>query len=130
MKLDHECVREILLHLEDNLGLDYMHANEIELKDYPQDVINYSVMRLIEADYLIADIESADDEVDITISTITWKGHEFLDTVRDKEVWKKTKGFLSKFASVSLQFTEKVAADVITNMLTQYLNGQLQPPIF
>lgn len=43
------------------------------------------------------------------ISQLTWKGHEFLDDVRDPDIWRKAKGRAKTIASVSFGFIWEIA---------------------
>jgi hypothetical protein len=46
----------------------------------------------------------------IGISTLTWEGHEWIDTVRDPRVWDETKATLQESgASPSFELTKAVA---------------------
>lgn len=128
MKLNHDCVREFLLYIEDNVEMDQkpVDVRDVYLKRYSENEIRYAAKKLSEAGYIKALMQPYDDEIEIYIKEITWEGHKFLDTIRDNEVWRKTKGFLAKFASVSLSFTADVASQVIATMLSQYM--QLPPP--
>lgn len=40
---------------------------------------------------------------------MTWNGHEFLDAVRDPEIWQKTKDGASKVGSASIEFLWEMA---------------------
>ena len=128
MRLDHDCVRNFLLYLEENLEIDQkpVDVRNIHLKRYSENDIRYAAKKLSEAGYIKVMMHPYDNEIEIYVQEITWEGHKFLDTIRDNEVWRKTKGFLAKFASVSLSFTADVASQVIVSMLSQYM--QLPPP--
>lgn len=41
---------------------------------------------------------------------LTWSGHEFLDTVRDPEIWEQTKAGAAKLGSLSLGMLAEIAA--------------------
>lgn len=48
---------------------------------------------------------------------ITWDGHEFLMTIRDNEVWRKTKDAASKVGGASVAFLWEIAkAEVKTKL--------------
>ena len=49
---------------------------------------------------------------------ITWAGHEFLDTVRDPEIWRKTKNGADQLGS----WTIKILAD----MASGYVRAKAQ----
>lgn len=40
---------------------------------------------------------------------LTWQGHEFLETVRDPEVWARTKEGAQKAGNFGLQFVVEIA---------------------
>ncbi len=132
MKLNNECVRDLLLYIEENVGLnEYLSIRKSKIKNYSHEELIYTSKKLHEAGYINAEIEDyLDGGHEIYIYSLTWNGHKFLDNVRDNKVWKTTKGIVSKFSSVSLGIIENVAAQVITNIITQQMglpqNGQ--PP--
>lgn len=64
MKLNQDCIRDILLYLESNLKLDkYMMHKELinNLTDYSKEDIEYSLLKLDEADFVDMHIVSADN---------------------------------------------------------------------
>ncbi len=49
---------------------------------------------------------------------LTWKGNEFLDTIRSDAVWKKTKERLAKAGgTASVQVISEVAGAIVRNLL-------------
>jgi hypothetical protein len=62
---------------------------------------------LIEAGFLKGKIEMGTPLH--VISRLTWKGHEFLDDIRDSGIWEKTKKRLSGLPSVSLSIVAEIA---------------------
>lgn len=46
--------------------------------------------------------------------SITHNGYEFLDAVRDEEVWKTTKGIIAKTGGWTLGVIASVATEIIT----------------
>lgn len=90
MKLDKELVREILLAVEAAPTDDRGAVVEIAGRD-PR-AVNYHVEILTEAGLLRAqEIGGLGDESWWYVDRLTYAGHEFLDTVRDGEVWRRTK---------------------------------------
>lgn len=51
------------------------------------------------------------------ITLITWAGYEYLDSVRDDEVWRVTKSAVNRFGSASLEVVKQVAAETIKKMI-------------
>lgn len=51
---------------------------------------------------------------------LTWEGHEFLDSVRDAEVWSKTKEAASSFGSYGLDMLKDLAKGFIKTKIKQH----------
>ena len=119
MKLNADCVRDIMLYLEKNLELvSYIDSSEINIKYYLED-IKYTCSKLIEANYLNGEVKvGLDGNMSVYISSITWNGHQFLDNIRSSTVWNKTKETAVKLGSVSISFLSNIAAQVIANVIS------------
>ncbi|MGG5372850.1 hypothetical protein IGI67_004523 [Enterococcus sp. AZ196] len=89
------------------------------LKEFSKEEILYNSILLINAEYLSGKNSMVDyaGNVMFELNGLTWSGHHFLDTVRDPKVWRETKKVAGKFASVSLTFTERIAASIITGLI-------------
>ncbi|PHL20883.1 DUF2513 domain-containing protein [Enterococcus faecium] len=129
MKLNQDCVRDILLELEKKLDLNtQLYKNDLltfsSYEKYGEKDFFYTLLKLTEAGYLNAKVTAgANNPVfSVNISSISWKGHEFLDSVRDNEVWKQTKSIIFKFSSVSITTIENIASNVITQLISKQLN--------
>ena len=123
MKLNNECVRDLMLYIEDNLELgNYIDVATIEELEYSIDILLYTAIKLHEAGYTNSTIDlDIENQPEVIIHSITWQGHKFLDNIRDDKVWKTTKNIISKFSSVSFSIIEKISAQVITNLINQYM---------
>ncbi|QHM55684.1 DUF2513 domain-containing protein [Leuconostoc mesenteroides] len=123
MRLNQDAVRDILLFVESNLEFnkffnlkDFYEAET--LKKYDNDTIKYTLLKLSETDYLHSNpLISNNDLRDFSTGMLTWEGHEFLDTVRDKEVWSKTKAVSSKLESVSIGMLSRIGTGVINHII-------------
>jgi len=105
MKLDYDCIRDVLLFLEENLTLEndfsfsHMLSTEIVLQEQltdfyaPQDIY-YSIYNLYQCGFLEAYEVSADDVTIFSVYNITYEGHEFISHIRDNTFWKKLKSKL------------------------------------
>ncbi|MUV37805.1 hypothetical protein JNUCC1_01611 [Lentibacillus sp. JNUCC-1] len=124
MELNHDCARDLLLSIEKhtNLNEHLMHDEVInlpELIDYNRDTIIYTAQKLQEAGFINGNFDSYfDGVVYISISSLTYNGHVFLDTVRDNVVWKETKKAASNFSSVSLPILLDIGAAYLKNKLS------------
>lgn len=126
MKLNHDCIRELMLYIEENLEFGEMiDMSIITISDFSEEDTIYSAVKLHEAGYLSGDVvQTLGGEYRAMIRGITWEGHKFLDTIRDNQVWSHTKTVLSKVSSASISFTSSVASQVLTNLISQSLGGQ------
>lgn len=128
MKLNHECIRDCLLALEDNLGVTNSIDSKklIEALDYDNDEAFYALQKLSEEGFIIGGptvvypIGPALKSYE-PITDITWKGHEYLDAIRDGKIWKKTKDITSSLKSVPLS----IMKDVATQVISQYIKGNI-----
>ncbi len=119
MVLKHDCVRDTMLYLEENLTIDnIITTSAIKINKYDIDDIIYTIEMLNDAGYISAKYCGYDDKPIYSISSLTWDGHQFLDNIRDNEVWKKTKTIASKFSSTSLNLISNIAAQVISNLIS------------
>ncbi|WEV36256.1 DUF2513 domain-containing protein [Lactobacillus sp. ESL0677] len=126
MKLNKECVRKVLLYIEkSNYGVAIGFDNLVnDLSKYDKDTVSYTLLKLEEANYIKANLDSgmAEDHRIIlsggTINEITWSGHQFLDTIRDPKIWSKTKEVANKLEDISITLLSKIAVTVIEDVIT------------
>ena len=120
MKLNHDCVRACMLYLEEELGVNSrINLVGVHLKEYSDDDVLYSFIKLSEAGFINGKPQPAGNNpayVFITTS-ITYEGHKFIDSVRDDKVWSATKKISSNVASVSIYIMTTIATNVLTKML-------------
>lgn len=89
MKLDKELVREILLAVEaHNEALGWMN---LKVEGRADKDVSYHVMLLDEAGLLSGVSLGGLNQFKWQPKRLTYQGHEFLETVRDGEVWRRTK---------------------------------------
>lgn len=123
MKLNQDCIRQVLLDIEQNVELEtvgYEQAiSQKTFETFSREEIIYSIMKLKEANYINASIRniSGSGFPLILFGSITWEGHKFLDNVRDSQVWSKTKAVAKHLESVSITLISNIASQVITNLI-------------
>ncbi|KWS19008.1 DUF2513 domain-containing protein [Pseudomonas syringae] len=94
MKLDKDLVREILLAVEAH---DHPQGwMTLTLEGRESELVSYHVMLLDEAGLLSGISLGGLNHFEWQPKRLTYKGHEFLDTVRDGEVWRRTKAGAEK----------------------------------
>ncbi len=130
MKINPDCIRDVLLYLEKNLTYNHereygIEHNSITLttiieqlhKDhnYEPDDVKYSVEKLLEIRYIISDKMTTGNNKSIiscSISDISYDGHQFLNTIRPDTVWQATKKGASKLGIMSMHALSSIAMKV------------------
>lgn len=123
MKLNKDCVRDVLLSCEELLKMDedgYMDSLSHEelgqaLPNYKTEDIIYTVVKLKEAGFLDVKVTRASGNilVDVRIYDITFTGHEFLNDIRDDNNWKKVKEIAKSVGAFSINMIAQIAVGVI-----------------
>ena len=127
MKLNHDCIRAILLDVEETSKLNVFLSLEelLQLKrisKFPTDEVEYSIVKLKEAGYIDVSLSYGNNKLTwVNMGLLTWEGHKFLDNIRDENVWKDTRNILSKFTSTSISIASDIASSVITKLIEKQL---------
>jgi predicted transcriptional regulator len=112
MKRDWEVIREILLQLEKKPA----DKDSLEVADFPEDkrdAVTYHVELLKEAGLIHAEVGQTAESTYFFANRLTWKGHEFLDAIRNDTIWNRTKqSFLLKGLSMTFDLVKTVAMDI------------------
>jgi len=129
VKLDHDCVRDVLLTVEaatrGQLRLPYLCR---QLPQYDEDALNYTCLKLSEGGYLDAEIHAVCGETFpalIWINSMTYQGHEFLDTIRDDTNWGRVKATAKKAGVFSMSALAEISQGVAQAAITAALQGHL-----
>src|SRR5699024_4384362 len=120
MKLNIECIRDVLLTSEEETDL----SNEVlnidtltvmpRLNCYKEDDIVYTIKKLKEARYIEADVKLYPEGHIAMIKHLTDEGHMYLDNIRDDGIWKKAKEKASKISSsVSINIISNIAMKLL-----------------
>lgn len=93
-----------------------------ELKDFSKAEVAYASKMAIEADLIDAQIIDCDACImDIRYYGLTYEGHQFLDTVRENKVWRRTKDIISSAGGASLSIIKTIATECLTNYIKNHL---------
>ena len=94
MKRDMELVRKVLLATEENPDPIFRLTN-LNIDGYTQVEISYHVKMLSDAGFVTAqNLTTQNDGLCWMPKSLTWEGHEFLDTIKNDTVWRKTTEFV------------------------------------
>ncbi|MEH0802432.1 DUF2513 domain-containing protein [Vibrio alginolyticus] len=121
MKRNMTLIRRLLLSIE-------KHPDRISgfnFENYKPEDINYHVALLIDAgllegDYVRSHSSSSMAPARFVITSMTWAGHEFLDNLRQEDVWNVIK---TKFKDDSVETVIAVAKDLAANFAKKKLQG-------
>ena len=120
MKRNMDLVRSILLAIEENPTPSvegYLAIPEVE-----PGPVTYHLHLLKEAGYIDAYAAlDANTEYGFLMqdASLTWRGHEFLDDIRDAEIWKKTKAGAAKAGSWSVGLLGELARGYLRQKATE-----------
>lgn len=126
MKLDPDCIRDILLTAEDKTGYgDLFQLPEDlsscpKLEKYTEDEVMYHLRQCIYSNLLICGKE--DLAGNIQIHDLHPKGHEFIANIRKDNIWGDVKAVCGKVGSTSLTAITQIASAVVTEIIKAQLN--------
>lgn len=127
MKLNYDCVRSVLLTVEksktidEELNLNPLTVETIfeQLPKYEDNEILYTIEKLKEAGYISAALQfAAGHFIDGAVSSTTYSGHEYLDNIREPDVWRKVKAMLKNAGATTLPLISQAAQMLIGSQLT------------
>lgn len=108
VKRDMDLMREILLKIESKPDLI---PKTIEMPEYDREVVGRQTELLFDNGFIdgIDQRNMSESFRYIFARDLTWSGHDFLDSVRDPEIWEKTKKGVSEAKSFSFELLKALA---------------------
>lgn len=124
MKRDMELCRKILLEIEEFPTSEKI--DNLEIDGYSDEQVSYHCKLLQEAE-LISDYK-VDRFINGTstfrVGSLTWKGHDYIDKIREDTIWNKTKETIkSKGLPMIFSVIEHIAAEIIASMTEGAIRG-------
>lgn len=133
MKINPDCIRDVLLCLEKNLTINSSTSTMnsislLKLKElmssqynnrYNNDDIWYSVYLLHQVGYIEADIINSGTYTMIkcSIRNITWQGHQFLNDIKPQAIWQVVKDKASELGGMSINGLKIASRTAIEEMV-------------
>ena len=117
MKRDWEIIRRILLKTEELGPGNSLRSSDFE---YEPEITAYHVKLLKEAGLLEAFIGEflGGGPPHFDLFSLTWSGHEFLDSIRDDNIWQETKfKVLDKSGSMTFEVIKSVAIELAKGLI-------------
>jgi hypothetical protein len=128
MKRDMDLIRSVLLGIEDHPklnGTEIMQYDEnkdnLGISGYSENQVVYHIDMLIEAGLVKGEKVYGGP----LIEKLTWSGHEFVDAVRDPDIWRQTKEGAKKASGFSLELLRDLAKGLIKKKIEEHTGIQL-----
>lgn len=113
MKRDMDLIREILTLINDDPKYDgmqefyYRTAEAFGIRDHSNEEVAYHLGLLIESCYVDGAVSPV---LPMVVRKLTMRGHDFLGSISDPGIWKKTKERLKDLPGVALPIVAEVAS--------------------
>ena len=122
MKRDWDVVRKILLKLEE-LEDTSSQLEPDKINGSDEETVSYH-MHLLDQAGLIKAKCSGRNPLNCVALSLTWKGHEFLDKIRQDTVWNQVKkAAREKSISLSIDVIASLADRVISSIISGDVGG-------
>lgn len=123
MKLNFDCIRDILLYCEEQSTVDRFicftnGSFPTELQKYSEDEIKYH-LRQLQWDGLITQLTIHSDGM--MFSDLTPSGHKFIGEIRSDTNWNKTKSIATQAGVFTINAIKEIAISVATASIQKYL---------
>jgi hypothetical protein len=124
MRLNPDCIRDILLTVEENTGftkfMNFNSNSEYEkLSTYAKEEVLYHIRQCEESSLLTGAQWYLGG--DCMISDLSPYGHQFLADIRSETNWNKTKEISKNIGSFSLDSLKQIASTVISELIKSQL---------
>jgi hypothetical protein len=129
MKRDMDLIRELLLKLEalpmrpGGIVSITPDAEEIAVAGYDAAQIDYHFGQIRQAGFI--DEGGARPMRGIGFRCLTWEGHDFLDSVRDPEVWVKTKKGAAAAGGFTVDLLKDLAKGLVKKQIEEFTGVKL-----
>ncbi len=129
MQRDMDLIRELLLRL-DAMPIGIGEAYFLEINKPPlclpgddPNRIYYNMKLIADAGFIA--LTPSQPGIGFGLTGLTWRGHEFLDTVRDPEIWRKTKEGASKAGGFTVSLLADLAKGLIKTQIEKHTGVKL-----
>lgn len=89
----------------------FEHDDEdLQIKGVPALAVTYHLGLLVDAGFVDGKVTASGG---FTMNGITWAGHDFLDSVRDEEIWRRTKAGFAHAGGFTMDLVKALAKGLI-----------------
>ena len=125
MKRDMDLIRTLLLRIEQPDDPDMDDLLDKASPDLDSKRIAYHLSIMVDAGFIKGIDARTNDRPDWLALQLTWKGNEFLGTIRDPEVWEKTKTGVRKFGDISIDLFQELAKGFLKTKIEELTGVKL-----
>ena len=122
MKRNMDLLRLLLLQLEeldeDGQSIYHYTTDEITIDGFTWDQVVYHYDLAVEAG--LVDQGASGVMNGILFRRLTWSGHDFVDAVRDNEIWKKTSQGATAAGGFSVELLKDLARGFIRKKISEH----------
>lgn len=136
MKLDHDCIRAVLLYLERELRccadtdgsirFDSLSLSQISdaVSKFSREDVFYSLFNLDQSGYISASFLWLGNGIgECSVSYLTFAGHQYLEQIRDDRRWAFIKKGLAAVGNCSLSVIGTIAEGISAGAVSAYLES-------
>lgn len=117
MKLNHDLLRDLLIYVESNTdGRNVVRVTEID--GYTENEINYHFRLLLDGSYVVGEITGL-GENKIRCSRLTLKGHQYLESIKNKYIWDELK------RDIELKGLKNISLDIIKDYADKLIRNKI-----
>ena len=121
---DMDLIRDILLVTENKCEADSFYTFEDGLfAGFTEEEIYMHSKLLFEKGFLRKTPQTL--SYSVCVSGLTWEGYDFLDSVRDPEIWRKTKETANKAGGFTIDILGGIAKGLIKTQVEKYSGVEL-----
>lgn len=124
MKLNTDCVRDVLLELESfPIGQYTLKSFCKTVSKHGEETTYYTLTKLAEGKYINAEYaQTMDGRIHLAVVyDLTFAGHEFLSTVRAPGIWEMLKDAASDGGTACIHLIGEIAADILKEQIKRKL---------
>lgn len=113
-----------MLAIENKQTWDGVWAEDFEVEGYDSSVVGKHLLLLADAGFLVCEKVTSkstpDRVVTVMIFDLSWKGHEYLDAIRDPEIWRQAKSGAAKAGNAGFDFLIETAKAIAKSGLKEF----------
>ena len=121
MKRDMDLVRLLLIEIEEKALEPYAGLQDIKIEGFKSQEIDYNLDLLIKSGMIEGEVQIyGGGQSTHFIQGITWLGHDFLEDIRDPEMWARTKKGANQIKSWSIETIKEIVKGLIKKQVEEY----------